>query len=76
MNTVEGKPGHGLTSAEGTRERRGGLGQARGPGKGCYLIVRRVLSPGAWASTCRENAQSLYSGGPGLQDRVTLATLW
>lgn len=76
MNIAEGKPGHGLTSAERTREeRRIGSGQ-RSRERTPFLSQEGVISQGFGESTCRENAQSLDLGGPGLQGRVILATLW
>lgn len=76
MNMAEGKPGRGLTSAERTREEKKiGSGQ-RSRERTPSLSQEGVISRGFGGSACRENAQSLDLGGPGLQGRVILATLW
>lgn len=69
MNSVEGKPGHGSSSAERTREKRRRSGrdpeaQGKDPisqsGESCLLGFR--------GSTCREKAKCLDLGGPGLPE--------
>lgn len=67
MNTVEGKPEHGLTSVEGTREkRRIGPGQRTKErtlfqsGESCLLGFGR--------NTCRENARARIWGDLGCRE--------